>query len=242
MRIRTKQIGLVIIGAGMALGALVAACKATVEARDIIHNETLSKPQKALKIASSYALAIGGMALSALCFVQYNKIDKETIEAKNELVNNVVETIGAYRAETAEQTSIRKETAIWEAAGARIASSDIEIPFTVEDIDYASGDMLFYDQLHKSWFVEKKDRVFNAEKDIVSLINEGVKVPLNKYYERVGLSKKNYGYYLSWSYSGDTPLENIFTYSVNNRESDGLIYTVIMYKIIPDTEKGGKAA
>ena len=242
MRIRTKQICLAIVAAGTAVTALVAACKATVDARDIIHDETLTTPQKAVRIAGSYALAVGGAVVSALAINEYHKTSTEESAAKEFLNEELKGVAQAYREEVAKNTSIKKENQMWESANIRLVKSTDDIPFTITDIDYNSGDMLFYDQLHKCWYVKNKDVVYKAEKAIIERMRAKDVVPINEYYKLIDLSKTDYGKYLNWSCAPDAVPESIFDYSVHKRDEDGLIYTVVLYKLVPTRNKKGDEA
>ena len=234
LKIRAKQIGLAIVAVGTAVGALVAACKATVEAKEIIADESLTKPQKAVKIAGAYAIAVGSAVASGLAARECFNIEKQDREANEMLLSERTEAIEAYRKDISKD--VKQENLVWMKSNEQRLTSGC-CPYKENEVDYAAGQVPVYDQLHKSWKIMSRDDLLNAEKTIIARVNNGKTCTINDYFKLVGRSKKEFGDFLAWKKTPSDTIDGLFDYVVEKDANTDMIYTIVLYKYIPSSVK-----
>lgn len=231
MRINGRRLAKVIVTIGAGAVTVFAASKATLEAKEIIENPELTKVQKGVKIAGAYALAIGSAAVTVLGAKSLSDDSKKNYEAMKTLANEHYEELESYREEV--KPKIKDEKVTYSNAQIKRLAPPESCPFKPEDVNYAAGEMIFFDQFQKKWFIRKRDDILAADRTIISWVKHGDYVFLNDWYDLIKLERMDIGDGFGFAPQSIDDEESAFDFCVYNA-GNGLVYTVILYKI-----KGG---
>lgn len=232
MHINGRRLAKLIVTAGAGALTIFAASKATLEAKEIIDNPELTKVQKGVKIAGAYALAIGSAAVTVLGAKSLYDDKNNQCEAMKTLANERYEELNCYREEI--KPKIKDEPLTYSNAQIKRLAPPESCPFKPEDVDYAAGEMIFFDQFQREWFIRKRDDIYQADKTILSWVKHGDYVFLNDWYDLIKLKRLDIGDGFGWGpQSIEDDNDSAFDFCVQNA-GNGLVYTVILYKI-----KGG---
>ena len=238
MGIRARRIGLIILAVSAAVTTILTACRATVVAKDIVADETLTKPQKVVRVVGTYALSIGSAIVSGFAFKSYLDMDKAEIEAVSMVSEDNIDALNSYRKEISKTIGKKEETA-WANANIERLANVSECPYDLNTIRYDLGEMVFYDQLQKRWYKSTNDNVLNAERNTVALIKRTGSATLNNYYSILNvkeLPKQQYGEYLGW-YAIPDDDDTLFEY-VYSKDKNNNVFVIVLYSMIP--KKGGE--
>lgn len=235
MTIRVRKIGLALLAIGAAITTILTACRATVAAKDIMADETLTKPQKAVRVACTYAVSIGSAIVSGLAVKSYLDIGEKELEAVSMIAEDRIDVIDSYRKEIS-KTIGKKEETIWANANIKRLADINDCPYNLNTIRYDLGEMVFYDQLQKRWYKSTNDNVLNAEKDTIQLIKQSGHATLNDYYSTLKeLPMQDYGEYLGWCTTSDND-DKLFDYVYTKDETTGHVFVIVLYSTIPKRE------
>lgn len=172
------------------------------EANDYIREHPMSRPKKAIHILKTVGPAAVPIVLSAAatwsCFYGADRLRFARGVQLAGMYEALSSTANAYMEKLDEQLSDDDMEKLKE----HVAES-LDMPENDYEIDYGEGDLLVFDQVTGRYFKSTQAKIAKAEAEVAKRLVDECIVPLNYFYELLGLDDCSaIGEAIGWSVDG----------------------------------------